>query len=134
MIDLLCLFRALNLHTHHMHNTVKGDEFFQDHAFFSDLYAKADDYYDQIIERMIGTGLSVPSLLGIMMMSQKCLIGIGLDPMESSLKLVEKCIKSIETLAKDDKLSIGTQNLIAGQADALEDVVYKLKGRMEDES
>lgn len=112
----------------------KGDEFFQDHDFFAGLYATADNFYDACIERHIGTVSDKLSILNIMVPVNKSLISMSDDYMSESLKLIEKIIKEIDSLTKSGKLSIGTQNLIAGQADELEIISYKIKRRiLEDE-
>lgn len=134
MIKLLVLFRALNLYTHHAHNIAKGDEFFQDHVFFGDIYDLADKLYDDVIEREIGTNSDKISLLSITHDVSKEIMHLGSDHFNETLKLIGKIIKEIDSLTKSGKLSIGTQNLIAGQADELEVISYKIKRRiLEDE-
>jgi len=56
MIQLIIVFRALQLVAHHAHNLTKGLTFFEDHDFFGDLYGKAEGYYDSVVERFIGLG------------------------------------------------------------------------------
>lgn len=130
MFDLLVIYRAMNLYIHHAHNLTKGDEFFQDHEFFGELYAKADGFYDDIIERMIGLGDENIPLLDISMAVNKLLMSKSSDFLGQSLFFIQEAIKKIEDLGKNDKLSIGTQNLLAGQADVLEVYIYKIKRRM----
>lgn len=133
MIDLIILYRALNLFSHHAHNMVKGDEFFQDHAFFAEVYDLADKFYDDTIEREIGTKSDKISLIAIMHESSKLLMPLGNDYYQEILKLIEKTMKEIDSLTKNGKLSIGTQNMIAGQADELEKLVFKINRRVLDE-
>ena len=112
---------------------VKGNEFLQDHSFLGDLYEMADKFYDSLIEREIGTNSDKISLLSITHDASKELMTLGDDYFNETLKLIEKAIKEIDSLTKSGKLSIGTQNLIAGQADELEVLIYKIKRRCSDE-
>lgn len=54
MISLLAHLRAMQLFSHHAHNLVSRAVFFQDHAFFGDVYPAYEAAYDSIIERIIG--------------------------------------------------------------------------------
>ena len=130
MFELLCLFRALNLHAHHMHNITKGDEFFQDHAFFAELYEFADDAYDSVIERLIGTKSDEVDLCSILGQSHDILMSVGDEYLKNSLIMVEEGAKLIDQMAKDDTLSSGTQNMLQGLSDQMEVFIYKLKRRM----
>lgn len=130
MIELAILYRALNLYAHHAHNLTKGNTFFEDHEFFGSLYATADDYYDQIIERQIGTQSDSIDLCGIVKEAHLVLEHCNNDFFDKSLILIQEIIKHIETISKSGTISVGTQNLIQGQADALEVIVYKLKRKM----
>jgi len=130
MIELAILYRTLNLYVHHAHNLTKGDTFFEDHSFFGDLYATADDYYDSIIERIIGTDTDKIDLCEIIKEAHSLLENCGENYFESTLVLIEEIIKHIDSISKSGKISVGTQNLVAGQADALEVIVFKLKRKM----
>lgn len=127
MIELAILYRTLNLYTHHAHNLTKGDTFFEDHEFFGSLYATADDYYDQIIERFIGTESDSVDLCEIIKQSHDLLENCDNKYFDTSMILLEEIIKHIETISKSGTISVGTQNLIQGQADALEVIIYKIK-------
>jgi len=130
MIELAILYRTLNLFVHHAHNLIKGVTFHEDHAFFGDLYATADDYYDAIIERIIGTSDDKIDLCEIIKESYTLLEQMNDEFYNTSLILIEEIIKHIDSISKDGKISIGTQNLIQGQADALEVIIYKIKRKL----
>ena len=57
MFDLLVLTRSMQLFAHSAHFFVARSIFFQDHAFFSEVYQDAEKYFDMITERMIGLGI-----------------------------------------------------------------------------
>lgn len=130
MIELAILYRTLNLYAHHAHNLTKGDSFFSDHAFFGELYATADDYYDQVIERYIGTQSDDVDLCGIVKESHSLLESCNDKYFDTCLILLKEIIKHIDSISKNGKISVGTQNLLQGQADALEVTVYKLKRKL----
>ena len=130
MIELAILYRTLNLYSHHAHNLTKGDTFFEDHSFFGDLYGAADDYYDQIIERMIGTGSDDIDLVSILKESTSLLSNAKDQYFETCLILLEEILSTLEKVSKSGKISVGTQNLLQGQADALEVLVYKVKQKL----
>lgn len=130
MIELAILYRTLNLYAHHGHNLIKGATFFEDHEFLGSLYATADDYYDQIIERFIGTESDSVDLCEIIKESHALLENCDDKFLDTSLILLEEILKHIESISKSGKISVGTQNLIQGQADALEVTIYKLKRKL----
>jgi DNA-binding ferritin-like protein len=130
MLELAAIYRAMNLYIHHAHNMVNGEDFFQDHEFFGQLYEKADGFYDDIIEREIGLGHKMIPLINIILNANRIIISQGSDYFKSALFFCEEAIMKIEELSKNDKLSIGTQNLLAGQADVLEVFIYKIKQRI----
>jgi len=130
MIELAILFRALNLYAHFAHNMTKGLTFFQDHAFFGELYETADDFYDQLIERIIGTSNETISLSEIDSKAN-ALISKGNDNYYGTIKAVlEKSLSDIEKLCRYGKFSVGTLNLLQGQADQIEVILYKIKQKM----
>lgn len=130
MIELAILYRTLNLYAHHAHNLTKGATFFEDHSFFGDLYNTADDYYDAIIERFIGTESDDIDLCEIIKEAHSLLENCDDKYFETCLILINEIIKHIDSISKSGKISVGTQNLVQGQADALEVTVYKLKRKL----
>jgi hypothetical protein len=54
MKELLYLLRAMQLYAHSAHHLVKGNSFFSDHEFFSEVYSELEDEYDAVAERIIG--------------------------------------------------------------------------------
>lgn len=133
LINLAILYRSLNIISHHAHNMTKGDEFFQDHAFFGEIYPMMDDFYDSVIERHIGTIGDDIDLADIMDRVAYMVKDSNKDFCYTIKLGLENALNKIEKLCKSE-LSQGTINLLAGHADSIEVLVYKLKRRMlEDE-
>ena len=138
MLELIILYRSLQLFAHSAHNLCKGKEFHQDHEFFGGLYPTAEGYYDSVIERAIGTygesrDLTNQSILPKVIAKIQDSPSIGSSNEEFyryALDLCDKILKKIESLAKGGQLSQGTINLIVGQADAIEVLIYKIKQRL----
>lgn len=132
LINLATLYRAINLYSHHAHNLTFGDEFLQDHSFFGEIYPLMDDFYDALIERHIGTVDDNVDLADIMDRVTHMISLTNKDFYKTILSAFENALAKIEKLAKSD-LSQGTINMLVGQADQLEVLVYKIKRRMKDE-
>lgn len=130
LMELAILFRAVNFLSHHAHNLAKGSTFFEDHAFFGDLYDKADDFYDDLIERHIGTVGDNVNLIKILSESTEIVVHSKGDYFKEILSLLEFAIKKIDGMCKSTKYSQGTLNLLQGQSDSLEVIVYKIKRKM----
>jgi DNA-binding ferritin-like protein len=130
MIELAILLRTLNLYSHHAHNVCSGNEFFQDHEFFKELYLFCEDSYDSIIERHIGTTNSDVNLSMILRESADTLSAIDGEYLKNCLIILKESTKFIEQLSKNDTLSCGTVNMIQGIADSMEVFMYKIKRRM----
>ena len=135
LIELAICFKALNLYTHHAHNLVAHATFSPDHDFFGELYSFSESAYDDLIERHIGTVSDQISLSDIITKSNAKLSGLQIIVKENktyyieSLKLVDYILAECEKY-KTAPVSIGTQNLIAGLADKLEVIKYKIKRRI----
>lgn len=130
MIELAIILRAINLYSHHAHNMCKGDEFFQDHAFFKDLYVFADDSYDSIVERHLGTTSEDLDLNLILKESSSLISSMSDDYMNTLLLLIQETANGIDEASKDAKLSSGTVNMLQGISDQIEVFVYKIKRRL----
>lgn len=135
MLELAICFKALNLYSHHAHNLVAHATFFSDHEFFAELYDFADNAYDSLIERHVGTVSDQIVLSDIIAQSQAKIAGLQSVVKENktyyleSLKLVDYILSECEKY-KAGGVSIGTQNLIADLADKLEVIKYKIKRRL----
>jgi len=130
LLDLATIFRTLNLYSHHAHNLTCGDTFFQDHDFLKGVYELADGFYDDIIERHIGTVDDKVDLCEIIKDSYELIEKMSSDYLGTTLILLEESAKAIDEMCKGGKLSSGTENLIQGQADQIEVLIYKLKRRL----
>jgi DNA-binding ferritin-like protein len=130
LIQLATLYRVINLYTHHAHNLTKGATFIPDHNLFNDIYSAADGYYDDVIERYIGTNDDNINLLTILAETQKILSKTDQNFLKTTLTLLQHSISKLDTLCKSPTLSQGTINLLQGQADSIEVFIYKLKRRL----
>lgn len=130
MIELIILFRALNLYAHHAHNLTKGTTFHEDHAFFASLYEFADDSYDSIIERHIGTVSDDVDLCEIVKEAYSILEHMDDNHYKTCSIVLAEATKAIDQMTKDGKLSSGTSNMLQGISDQMEVFTYKIKRRM----
>lgn len=135
MEQLIILYRTKQLLSHNCHNLMARSPFFSDHEYFSELYNKAEEHYDEIVERMIGLG-KTPDLINIQIQAAQKLTQIPLTYKENSecfqtiVGVNKQILALIEGLIKTAGLSQGAINLLAGQADELEVELYKLGQRV----
>jgi DNA-binding ferritin-like protein len=130
LIELATLFRAVNLYTHHAHNMTSGATFMQDHTFFNEVYGLADTFYDDLIERHIGTVDDKIDLCEIIKNSYELIEQMNDDFYETTLVLLKEAVSNIDDMCKNSGLSMGTQNMIQGQADQIEVLIYKVGRRL----
>lgn len=130
MIELTILFRTLNLYIHHAHNLTKGQTFHEDHAFFADLYEFADDAYDSIVERQIGTVSDDIDLCEIIKETYSLLENMDNRYYENALVLLQEGANMIDEMSKGAKLSSGTVNMLQGLSDQMEVFIYKIKRKL----
>ena len=130
MIDLAILFRTLNLYIHHAHNLARGTAFHEDHAFFAGLYEFADDAYDSLIERQIGTVSDDVDLCEIVKESYSLLENMDNRYYENALVLLQEGVNMIDEMSKGAKLSSGTVNMLQGLSDQMEVLIYKIKRKL----
>ena len=128
LIELATVYRTLNLYAHHAHNMASGDEFMQDHAFFGEVYSLADSFYDDVVERHIGTTEEPIDLCGILKDSYDLIEKMNDSYYKNILILLKEIVSSIDSMKTG--MSSGTVNLIQGQADQTEVLIYKIKRRI----
>jgi DNA-binding ferritin-like protein len=137
MLQLVVLFRAMQMFSHSAHLMCARTVFFQDHEFFGSVYGQAEGYFDSLSERMIGLGQeeqlklqSVMSAVCQKLASAPC-CGVKENKEYYSFLLsqAEEACKLCNQLCKSDA-SEGTKNLIAGIADELEVLKYKISRRL----
>jgi DNA-binding ferritin-like protein len=112
--------------------------FFQDHEFFGSVYGQAEGYFDSLSERMIGSGQeeqlklqSVMSAVCQKLASAPCCgVKENKEYYSNLLSQCDEACKIIEPLCKSSSLSQGTINLLAGIADELEVLKYKISRRL----
>lgn len=127
--QLAVQFRTLQLNAHNFHNLCAGETFFSDHSFFGEMYGKAEGWYDDMCERLIGSG-NTPNLLKIQQMAVESLVDVtDTDGMfEEVSSEVDSIIQAIEQ-SPELGLSQGTMDLLYGIANDLEVVKYKVNQR-----
>lgn len=138
MLNLAICLRALQLYSQHAHNLCARMPFHQDHAFFADVYNFADDSYDSVIERIIGTkgeeGLQLKSILKGVYTKLDNMPDVGVKENKAFYTAIlsqQKYINDeINMLVKSEGMSEGTKQLIGGIADALEVLIYKTQRRL----
>lgn len=134
MKELAIILKALNIFAHNSHNLVSRVVFNQDHEFLAEIYEAADTNYDDVVERMIGLGMT-PDLNEINMLAcQKAVsIPLGQDnfsKLQACLELEKATCQIIEQLVRTNQVTVGTEQMIGNIADKSEVRQYKLKQRM----
>ena len=135
MQELAVLLRSMQLAAHNFHNLVARTVFMQDHEMLGDLYAKYEQIYDGIIERMIGLDLPV-NLNQIQLLAAQKIQQLPVDVKENKqcfqllLQLEKQVCMSIEALIAQTKLSEGTRQMLGNICDESESRQYKLKQRV----
>lgn len=132
MKELAITARAAQLIAHQMHNEVTGCSFFSDHEFLGELYGTYEGIYDDVIERMIGLGIT-PNISEINRSAMAEYLQYDItemdccDMFETLLGVEENIRKWAE--AADKTATYGSRNFLQGIADDSEKRVYKLKQR-----
>lgn len=135
LYGLLVRYRALQVAAHHYHNICSQATFMPDHEQFAAVYEKAEAHYDDIMERMIGLGNPAPSLhelISDVAASVESVVESS-DNAEyfSALEVrVMAILDEIERIVDEEPISEGTLQLIGGQADEWEKMMYKIKQRL----
>lgn len=138
MLQLVVLFRAMQMVAHHAHLLCARTVFFQDHEFFGEVYGKAEGYFDSVSERIIGLGHEESlKLQDVMSAVNQKLAGAPSTGVKENkeyyIYLLQECEeagKQCEQLCKSSEISEGTKNMIAGIADELEVLKYKISRRL----
>lgn len=134
MQQLAIMYKMKNLLAHNMHNLCARVAFLPDHEYLADIYEKADDHYDAVVERMIGLGMPIDlNAVHSQAIQKLASIPQGKDNSEMFSQLLQvnkQIIQMIEMECKSGKLSEGTRQMLGGQADELEMEGYKLGQRI----
>lgn len=138
MFELMALLRAMQLFAHSAHFFVARSIFFQDHAFFSEVYKQAEGHFDSVTERMIGLGMEKELDLSSVMSAVQAKLKSA--PSTSSkenkdfyvhlMDQVDEALELIEEICKDEKSSQGTIDMIAGIGSDFEVLKYKISRRL----
>ena len=133
MHTLATQFLTAKLYAHRAHHLVSGPTFFADHAFLGDLYNAYDAAYDDLIEQMIGLGVSPtssPSRALLITLSQKAKLDTKPEQFFKTLINMERQIQaSIKRLVPG--ATDGTANLLQGLAqDSEKRANYKMQQRV----
>lgn len=134
MNNLAIMYKMKNLLAHNMHNICARVAFLSDHEYLADIYEKADDQYDAVIERMIGLGMPIDlNLVHTQAVQKLTSMPAAKDNTEmfsQLLQLNKQILQIIEMECKSGKLSEGTRQLLGGHADEVEAEQYKLGQRI----
>lgn len=138
MLQLIVLFRAMQMFTHSAHLLCSRVVFFQDHDFFGEVYGQAEGWFDKVSERMIGLGqeeqLKLQTVMAAVTQKLATCPSVGVKENKEYynhlLMYAEEACKLLEQLCKTGQLSEGTKNLLAGIADEMEVLKYKIKQRI----
>lgn len=138
MLQLVVLFRAIQLFTHSAHLLCSRVVFFQDHEFFGGVYGQAEGWFDAISERMIGLGqeeqLKLQTVMAAVTQKLASAPSVGVSENKEFYKHLllqaDEACKLLDQLIKTGQLSEGTKNLLAGIADEMEVLKYKIKQRI----
>lgn len=135
MNEIAIQLRFLQIFYHNAHNLVGRQSFFSDHSFMGDAYSAMEGAYDDVVERMIGTGESVDLKAIIKTVAEK-IQDTPVDAKQNkvffdkALELETELVKLLDGSIKSDKTSEGTKDLLAGLASDAEVRLYKIKQRL----
>ena len=138
MMQLVVLFRAMQMFSHSAHLLCSKVVFFQDHEFFGETYGKAEGWFDAISERMIGLGqeeqLKLQPIMSAVTQKLSSAPSVGVAENKEYYKFLmtqaEEACKLCDQLCKGGQLSEGTRQLLGGIADELEVMKYKISRRI----
>lgn len=134
MQDLAVLLNVLGIYGRLCHNLSTGATFIQDHEFFAEIYGFAEDSYDSVIERCIGTGVDIDiqqiNLKAATACSQVSIGETNEDMFSSIVEIINQINELIESLVDSKAYSTGTEQLIGDIANQFEVTLYKLKQRL----
>ena len=138
MLQLVVLFRAMQMTSHSAHLLCARTVFFQDHEFFGEVYGKAEGWFDSISERMIGLGqeeqLKLQPLMAAICQKLASAPSVGVKENKEFFIFLqsqaEEACKLCDALCKSGQLSEGSKQLIGGTADELEVLKYKISRRI----
>lgn len=126
------ILRFLQLYSHIAHNMVSGATFFEDHSFLGGLYPAYESEYDDVVERMIGLGMTV-DLFKVQHKAVEMLDRVSFSNAKQAFQTIldseKKLASEIETEAKL-KPSQGTLQTLGTIAENSEVRQYKLKQRL----
>lgn len=137
------LLRFLQFFSHISHNLSYGEEFFEDHAFFGELYPAYEGEYDSVVERMIGLGQK-PDLYSIHSSACEMLSKVkftnNMQAIRDILRVEKALVEEIEQLILPSPMSHphggpkpltqGTVQMLGNIADKSEVRQYKMNQKL----
>lgn len=122
--------RTMQFIAHRAHIETHGSTFFEDHKFLGKAYEEYQSAYDAVIERMKGLG-EQPDINAITLEAAETAAQVKDTIAVKLMKCLYGCEITLCKLIKHEspKVSVGTQNRLAGIADESEVRQYKLKQR-----
>lgn len=124
----------MNIYAHACHNLVSGVSFIPDHGLFEEIYDFADESYDSVIERCIGTGVDINiqniNLQAATVCSQITIGDSNEDKLAGILEITAQINSMVDDLSNGGTLSSGTVQLIGDIGNQLEVFQYKIQRRL----
>lgn len=134
MNELAVLLNVLNIYAHACHNLVSGASFIPDHGLFEEIYDFADESYDSVVERCIGTGVDINiqniNLQAATVCSQITIGDSNEDKLAGILEITAQINSMVDDLSNGGTLSSGTVQLIGDISNQLEVFQYKINQRL----
>lgn len=135
--NLAIRLRALQLYGHHAHNNCTGKSFFEDHAFFGEVYAAAETDYDSLIERIIGSEGKSVDTISFASEASKLALQCGRDPGDCNANFYQGILKLelsiciyIDKLCAANTMPEGTRQLVGDIANRSMSRQYKIRQRL----
>lgn len=134
MNELAVLLNVLNIYAHACHNLASGSTFIPDHVLLEEIYEFADESYDSVIERCIGTGVDISiqdiNLQAATVCSQITIGDTNEDKLAGILEITAQINSMVDDLSNGGTLSSGTVQLIGDISNQLEVFQYKINQRL----
>jgi len=134
--NLLSVAQASYLVYQVSHWKVKGDDYYGDHLLLQRLYESAQDYVDQLGERLVGLESSGAidvgkQASGIALVVNQVVKQVGEDPMKQSMKITQELLAELQDAYKniksDDQMTLGLDDLVMSISNTVETNMYLLK-------
>lgn len=125
-------FRRLYSFAHSAHLNAGGPIFEADHKLYKRLYEFAIESFDAVAERSIALQSPVDMAAAFAVETKSVVDARSSDNrMAAAKKLVSEVLSEVERAAGCPSVTVGTNNLLAGLADRLEQFVFHISRRVQ---